>query len=92
MLRCYLLLRLINLLIFSHIAGFRSISAVDTAAVQRARARAQYSNMARLKVTAGTASLRKFFVLNCFVDTMYSVVRIFNIPFRPLLNLQIYLT
>ncbi|KAG4077169.1 hypothetical protein HA402_016156 [Bradysia odoriphaga] len=38
-------------------AGFRSISAVDTAAVQRARARAQYSNMARMKVTAGTASL-----------------------------------
>ncbi|XP_037035804.1 CLIP-associating protein isoform X3 [Bradysia coprophila] len=39
-------------------AGFRSISAVDTAAVQRARARAQYSNMARMKVTAGTASLQ----------------------------------
>ncbi|XP_055919459.1 CLIP-associating protein isoform X2 [Eupeodes corollae] len=38
-------------------AGFRSVSAVDTAAVQRARARAQYSNLARLKVTSGTASL-----------------------------------
>lgn len=44
---------------YSPEAGFRSISAVDTAAVQRARARAQYSNMARMKVTAGTASLRK---------------------------------
>uniref|UniRef100_W4VRQ5 Putative microtubule associated-protein orbit n=1 Tax=Corethrella appendiculata TaxID=1370023 RepID=W4VRQ5_9DIPT len=39
-------------------AGFRSISAVDTAAAQRARARAQYSNLARLKVTSGTASLQ----------------------------------
>lgn len=39
-------------------AGFRSVSAVDTAAVQRARARAQYSNLARLKVTSGTASLQ----------------------------------
>lgn len=38
-------------------AGFRSVSAVDAAAVQRARARAQYSNLARLKVTSGTASL-----------------------------------
>lgn len=40
-------------------AGFRSVSAVDTAAAQRARARAQYSNLARMKVTSGTASLRK---------------------------------
>lgn len=38
----------------------RSVSALDTAAVQRARARQQYSTMARLKVTSGTASLRKF--------------------------------
>lgn len=38
-------------------AGFRSVSAVDTAAAQRAKARAQYSNLARLKVTSGTASL-----------------------------------
>lgn len=37
----------------------RSISALDAAAVQRARARQQYSTMARMKVTAGTASLRK---------------------------------
>lgn len=44
-------------------AGIRSVSAVDTAAAQRARARAQYSNLARLKVTSGTASLRKFFFL-----------------------------
>ncbi|XP_031628993.1 CLIP-associating protein isoform X3 [Contarinia nasturtii] len=38
--------------------GVRSISALDTAAVQRARARQQYSTMARLKVTPGTASLQ----------------------------------
>ncbi|XP_055538198.1 CLIP-associating protein isoform X10 [Wyeomyia smithii] len=38
-------------------AGLRSISAVDTAAAQRARARAQYSNMARMKISSGTASL-----------------------------------
>uniref|UniRef100_A0AAG5DAP0 TOG domain-containing protein n=1 Tax=Anopheles atroparvus TaxID=41427 RepID=A0AAG5DAP0_ANOAO len=37
--------------------GFRSVSAVDTAAAQRARARAQYSTLARMKVTSGTASL-----------------------------------
>lgn len=36
------------------------MSALDTAAVQRARARQQYSTLARLKVTAGTASLRKY--------------------------------
>ncbi|XP_055538196.1 CLIP-associating protein isoform X9 [Wyeomyia smithii] len=39
-------------------AGLRSISAVDTAAAQRARARAQYSNMARMKISSGTASLQ----------------------------------
>ncbi|XP_063699952.1 CLIP-associating protein isoform X4 [Culicoides brevitarsis] len=39
-------------------AGFRSVSAVDTAAAQRARARAQYSNMSRLKVSSGAASLQ----------------------------------
>uniref|UniRef100_A0A6B2EFM1 Putative microtubule associated-protein orbit n=1 Tax=Phlebotomus kandelakii TaxID=1109342 RepID=A0A6B2EFM1_9DIPT len=39
-------------------ANFRSISAVDTQAAQRARARAQYSSLARLKVTSGTASLQ----------------------------------
>lgn len=39
-------------------AGLRSVSAVDTAAAQRARARAQYSNMARMKISAGTASLQ----------------------------------
>ncbi|GAB0096245.1 CLIP-associating protein [Sergentomyia squamirostris] len=39
-------------------ASFRSISAVDTQAAQRARARAQYSSLARLKVTSGTASLQ----------------------------------
>ncbi|XP_055708280.1 CLIP-associating protein isoform X2 [Phlebotomus papatasi] len=38
-------------------ANFRSVSALDTQAVQRARARAQYSSLARLKVTSGTASL-----------------------------------
>ncbi|XP_035790554.1 CLIP-associating protein-like isoform X6 [Anopheles albimanus] len=38
--------------------GFRSVSAVDTAAAQRARARAQYSTLARMKVTSGTASLQ----------------------------------
>ncbi|XP_059614672.1 CLIP-associating protein isoform X2 [Phlebotomus argentipes] len=38
-------------------ANFRSISAVDTQAAQRARARAQYSSLARLKVSSGTASL-----------------------------------
>uniref|UniRef100_A0A1L8E5Z7 Putative microtubule associated-protein orbit n=2 Tax=Nyssomyia neivai TaxID=330878 RepID=A0A1L8E5Z7_9DIPT len=39
-------------------ANFRSVSAVDTQAAQRARARAQYSSLARLKVTSGTASLQ----------------------------------
>ncbi|XP_062552163.1 CLIP-associating protein isoform X8 [Armigeres subalbatus] len=38
-------------------AGLRSVSAVDTAAAQRARARAQYSNMARMKISSGSASL-----------------------------------
>lgn len=45
---------------FIHIlVGCRSISALDSAAVQRAKARQQYSTLARMKVTAGTASLRK---------------------------------
>ncbi|XP_072937577.1 CLIP-associating protein [Epargyreus clarus] len=35
----------------------RSVSAVDAAAAQRARARALYSHLARAKVSAGTASL-----------------------------------
>ncbi|XP_045538310.1 CLIP-associating protein [Papilio machaon] len=35
----------------------RSVSALDSAAAQRARARALYSHMSRAKVTAGTASL-----------------------------------
>ncbi|XP_062552161.1 CLIP-associating protein isoform X6 [Armigeres subalbatus] len=39
------------------ITGLRSVSAVDTAAAQRARARAQYSNMARMKISSGSASL-----------------------------------
>lgn len=38
--------------------GLRSVSAVDTAAAQRARARAQYSNMARMKISSGSASLQ----------------------------------
>ncbi|XP_065094587.1 CLIP-associating protein isoform X3 [Ochlerotatus camptorhynchus] len=40
------------------ITGLRSVSAVDTAAAQRARARAQYSNMARMKISSGSASLQ----------------------------------
>uniref|UniRef100_A0A1Q3FXH6 Putative microtubule associated-protein orbit n=1 Tax=Culex tarsalis TaxID=7177 RepID=A0A1Q3FXH6_CULTA len=39
-------------------AGLRSVSAVDTAAAQRARARAQYSSMARMKISSGSASLQ----------------------------------
>lgn len=42
-----------------NIGNVRSISALDTAAVQRAKARQQYATMARMKVTPGTASLRK---------------------------------
>ncbi|KAK9712512.1 CLASP N terminal [Popillia japonica] len=37
--------------------GFRSNSAIDLQAAQRAKARAQYAAMARHKVTSGTASL-----------------------------------
>ncbi|CAH0716796.1 unnamed protein product, partial [Brenthis ino] len=37
----------------------RSVSALDAAAAQRARARALYSHLARSKVAAGTASLQK---------------------------------
>lgn len=48
------------LFVFNRIGNIRSISALDSAAVQRARARQQYSMTARLKVTAGTASLRKY--------------------------------
>jgi hypothetical protein len=40
-------------------ANFRSVSAVDANAVQRARARAQYANMSRQKMTPGSASVRK---------------------------------
>lgn len=55
----------LKLILFLFVAaGFRSVSAVDTAAAQRARARAQYSNLARLKVTSGTASLRKLSFFN----------------------------
>lgn len=39
-------------------AGLRSVSAVDTAAAQRARARAQYSSMARMKISSGSVSLQ----------------------------------
>lgn len=53
-----------------YVAGFRSVSAVDTAAAQRARARAQYSNMARLKISSGAASLRKCF--NAF-DILFKI-------------------
>lgn len=48
----------------------RSISALDTAAVQRARARQQYSTAARLKVTAGTASLRKSIHFTFHIDAI----------------------
>lgn len=41
--------------------GFRSNSAIDLQAAQRAKARAQYAAMARHKVTSGTASLRMYF-------------------------------
>ncbi|CAH1728219.1 unnamed protein product [Chironomus riparius] len=41
----------------SNAANFRSVSAVDANAAQRARARAQYANMSRLKMTPGTASV-----------------------------------
>ena len=47
-----------------YLAGFRSVSAVDTAAAQRARARAQDSKLARLKVTSGTASLREYLLMS----------------------------
>lgn len=50
-----------SIMVIIFIGNVRSISALDTAAVQRARARQQYSTMARLKVTAGTASLRKYY-------------------------------
>lgn len=50
------------------IGNVRSVSALDTAAVQRAKARQQYATMARLKVTPGTTSLRKFWILVSFVN------------------------
>lgn len=40
--------------------NFRSVSAVDANAQQRARARAQYANMSRLKMTPGSAAVRKY--------------------------------
>jgi hypothetical protein len=36
------------------------VSAVDANAVQRAKARAQYANMSRMKMTPGTAAVRKY--------------------------------
>lgn len=51
---------------FFHLAAnFRSISAVDANAVQRARVRAQYANMSRMKMTPGSASLRKYCCSSC---------------------------
>ncbi|CRL07696.1 CLUMA_CG020652, isoform B [Clunio marinus] len=41
----------------SNASNFRSVSAVDANAVQRAKARAQYANMSRLKMAAGSASV-----------------------------------
>lgn len=41
-------------------ANYRSISAVDANAAQRARARAQYANLSRLKMTPGSAAVRKY--------------------------------
>lgn len=49
-----------NFFPLTNAANFRSVSAVDSNAAQRARARAQYANMNRLKMTPGTASLRKY--------------------------------
>lgn len=49
--------------------GFRSNSAIDLQAAQRAKARAQYAAMARHKVTSGTASLRMYFWL--YYNTQY---------------------
>lgn len=56
-----MLLLLFHITNIFYVAGFRSVSAVDTAAAQRARARAQYSNMSRLKISSGAASLRKYY-------------------------------
>ncbi|CAH0551193.1 unnamed protein product [Brassicogethes aeneus] len=39
--------------------GFRSNSAIDLQAAQRAKARAQYAQMARTKISSGTASLQE---------------------------------
>lgn len=43
---------------------------MDTAAAQRARARLQYSNLARFKATPGTASLRKYRKLSYLTASM----------------------
>lgn len=79
------LIIILTYLPFSFAAGFRSISAVDTAAAQRARARAQYSNLARLKVTSGTASLRKlqlfFFSFGLFNQCMTFFLISYCLPF-----------
>lgn len=45
-------------------SNFRSVSAVDANAVQRAKARAQYANMSRMKMAAGPASVRKYRILS----------------------------
>lgn len=45
---------------FEVASNFRSVSAVDANAVQRAKARAQYANMSRMKMAAGPASVRKY--------------------------------
>lgn len=53
--------RRIHLFFGNHVASnFRSVSALDANAVQRAKARAQYSNYSRLKVQPGAASVRKY--------------------------------
>lgn len=46
--------------------GFRSNSAIDLQAAQRAKARSQYAAMERHKIASGTASLRKLSIVNCF--------------------------
>lgn len=54
--------------------GFRSNSAIDLQAAQRAKARAQYSAMARTKVQSGTASLRKFEVQHVFLKWFFNIL------------------
>lgn len=52
--------------------GGRSVSAVDTAAAQRARARAAYSQITRHRPALGTASLRNyhfyFYIIHLTLD------------------------